>query len=938
MGNGRIKGITIEIGGDTTGLDKALKDTNKNIKSTQDQLKDVERLLKLDPSNTELLSQKQKLLAQAVSETKDKLATLKDAEKQAQQQFAEGKISQEQYDGLQREIVETEQKLKALESQAEKSNTVLQQISLAGDKVQEFGGKVEDAGKKLLPVTAAITGLGTAAVVTVADFDESMSKVSAISGATGNEFDQLREKAREMGAKTKFSASEAADAFQYMAMAGWKTGDMLDGIEGIMNLAAASGEDLAATSDIVTDALTAFGLTAADSGHFADVLAAASSNANTNVSMMGETFKYAAPVAGALGFSVEDVAEAIGLMANSGIKASQAGTSLRTMLTSLAGNVKLSSDSMGIMEVSTTNADGSMRELGDILTDLRFCFSKMTEAEAASNAENIVGKNAMSGFLAVMQAAPADIEKLSTAIEKCDGTSESMADTMQDNLNGQITILKSQLQELAISFGDMLMPVIREVVTHIQGIVDWLNGLSETQKKLIMVIALVLAAVGPVLIIIGKIATGIGALMSLASSLGPLLGVIKGAFAALTGPVGIAIAVIAALTAAFTFLWNNCEGFRNFWISLWENIKQTAAAVVESLVLFFTVSIPGAWNAVIDFFRDIPTWWNNLWETVKETVSQAWETIKTVIIGILSPTIKNIMTLWNAAKDGIMTAMEGIKLILTGAWELIKNIVMAPVLFICDLVTGNFDQLKLDMDMIWTNILLAIQTIWEGIKLYFSGVFEALKGIFLTAWTSILTTVNTFCTNISNSIKKAWNSVIEWLRLLPEKLKKIAVDMFTKMKVGVETTVIKVVDAITEGLNKAIEFITSLPDKFLQWVKDMIQGLVDGIRSMIGAVQDAVESVADKIRSFLHFSRPDEGPLREYEKWMPDMMKGMAAGIRANMWRIQDQLKALTADMALTVGMDGTAVMQPMFVNHNVVTVGNKLLVDEVNEQLGKRL
>lgn len=472
MGNGRIKGITIEIGGDTTGLDKALKDTNKNIKSTQDQLKDVERLLKLDPSNTELLSQKQKLLAQAVSETKDKLATLKEAEKQAQQQFAEGKISQEQYNGLQREIAETEQKLKSLESQADKSNATLQKISLAGDKVQEFGGKVEAAGKKLLPVTAAIAGLGTAAVVTVADFDESMSKVSAISGAVGDEFDQLREKAREMGEKTKFSASEAADAFQYMAMAGWKTGDMLDGIEGIMNLAAASGEELAVTSDIVTDALTAFGLTAADSGHFADVLAAASSNANTNVSMMGETFKYAAPVAGALGFSVEDVAEAIGLMANSGIKASQAGTSLRTMLTSLAGNVKLSSESMGVMEVATTNADGSMRELGDILTDLRFCFSKMTEAEAASNAESIVGKNAMSGFLAVMQAAPADIEKLSTAIDKCDGTSEKMAETMQDNLNGQITILKSQLQELAISFGDMLMPVIRDVVTHIQGMVD----------------------------------------------------------------------------------------------------------------------------------------------------------------------------------------------------------------------------------------------------------------------------------------------------------------------------------------------------------------------------------------------------------------------------------------------------------------------------------
>ena len=286
---GRIQGITVEIGGDTTKLSKALQGVNKDIKSTQTQLKDVEKLLKLDPSNTELVRQKQQLLAQAIKDTKEKLETLKTAAAQANEQLQKGEITQEQYDALQREIQETEQQLHSLESQASSTNATLAKIEEVGGKFQQVGQKISSAGKTLTThVTAPIVALGTAAVKTAADFDEGMSKVAAISGATGQDLQDLRDKAREMGSKTKFSATEAASAFEYMAMAGWKTGDMLDGIEGIMNLAAASGEDLATTSDIVTDALTAFGLSASDSGHFADILAAASSNANTNVSMMGE--------------------------------------------------------------------------------------------------------------------------------------------------------------------------------------------------------------------------------------------------------------------------------------------------------------------------------------------------------------------------------------------------------------------------------------------------------------------------------------------------------------------------------------------------------------------------------------------------------------------------------------------------------------------------
>ena len=344
----RIAGITVEINGNVTGLNKALDSVNKTIKNTQSQLKDVERLLKLDPTNTQLLTQKQSLLKDSIAATKDKLDALKTAQEQAKTQMESGDLGKDKYDALQREIIATEEELEKLAKEAANANQALTNLDSAGKALENVGNKMSGVGKTLTAsVTAPIVAVGAAAVKTTADFDAQMSKVSAISGATGEEFDALREKAREMGSITKFSASEAGAAFEYMAMAGWKTGDMLDGIEGIMNLAAASGEDLATTSDIVTDALTAFGLSAKDSGHFADILAAASSNANTNVSMMGETFKYAAPIAGALGYSAEDTALAIGLMANAGIKSTQAGTALRTIMTSLNGEIKLSGERLG---------------------------------------------------------------------------------------------------------------------------------------------------------------------------------------------------------------------------------------------------------------------------------------------------------------------------------------------------------------------------------------------------------------------------------------------------------------------------------------------------------------------------------------------------------------------------------------------------------------
>ncbi len=295
-------------------------------------------------------------------------------------------------------------------------------------------------------------------------FEAGMSQVAAVSGASGTELEQLTAKAKELGAATKFTATETAEALNYMAMAGWKTEEMLAGIDGVLDLAAASGADLGTTSDIVTDALTAFGMTAADCSHFADVLAAASSNANTNVTMMGETFKYCAPIAGALGFSAEDTAVAIGLMANSGIKASQAGTALRTIMTKLSSDVKISGEKIGEVVVQTKNADGSMRGLSDIVNDLRTAFSGLSESEQSAAAKNIAGAEAMSGFLAIMNAGEADVRKLASAIDNCSGAASAMAETMQENLSGAVTIFNSALEGVGIAVYDKFNGALTDTV------------------------------------------------------------------------------------------------------------------------------------------------------------------------------------------------------------------------------------------------------------------------------------------------------------------------------------------------------------------------------------------------------------------------------------------------------------------------------------------
>lgn len=553
----RIKGITIELDGDTKGLDKALKDVNKESREIQKELRDVDRLLRFNPKNVELLTQKKKLLADQVENTRKKLTQLKESQEQVTKAFEAGEISEKQYRDFQKEIAETESKLKHYETQLKSVDSTQrsfsEKIAASGKTVKEFGQGMTSVGKELsMKVTAPLVAIGGVAAKLGMDFKAGLSEVQALSGATAEEMATLETRSRELGASTKFSALQVSEGFKYMALAGWDVQQSLDGIDGMLNLAAASGGDLGRVSDILTDSISAFGDEAKDAARYADVMAAASSNANTDVAGLGESFKMVAPVAGALGYSLEDTSVALGLMANAGVKGSQAGTALRSALTNLVKPTAQMEKKMKELGIEIKDSNGEMKPLDALLRDLRSSFSNLTEDQKASAAATIFGKEAMSGMLAVINAGEGDFNKLTNAIANSEGIAESMAKTMQDNLQGKLINLKSALEELAIKIYDALEPALAFLIGAFQSLVDWLNGLGKGTQTAIVAIAALAASIGPLAVVLGTILTMVGGLMTMLPTLLPVI-------TALAGPIGVVVASLVALGVAYALLKTDAD-------------------------------------------------------------------------------------------------------------------------------------------------------------------------------------------------------------------------------------------------------------------------------------------------------------------------------------------------------------------------------------------
>lgn len=901
----RIQGITVEIGGDTTKLQNALKGVNGQIKSTQSQLKDVNKLLKLDPGNTELLAQKHKLLAEAVSETKEKLATLKTAAEQANTALANGEISQEQYDALQREIVETEQHLKNLETQANQSATAVQKIAATGEKLKTVGDNISSAGQKLLPVTAGVTALGTASVTTAANFESSMSQVQAtmgitkdamstVNGQSVNTMDTLSKLAKKMGAETAFSASECAEALNYLALAGYDTQQMCDTLPTVLNLAAAGDIALADASDMVTDAMSALGMGVDEAETMVDQMAKTASTTNTSVAQLGEGILTIGATAKSIKGGTAELNTELGILANNGIKGAEGGTHLRNIILSLQNPTDKAAAQMEALGLSVYDSEGNMRSMNDILGDLNKSMDGMTSAEKSNIISTIFNKTDLSSVNALLANTGETWDSLQKSITDSGGAAQQMADTQLDNLQGQITILKSALEGLAISFGELLMPAIKQIVGWVQKFVNWLNGMNDGTKKVIMTVALLAAALGPVLIVIGKVISAVGTIMTVVPKIAGVINTVKGAFAALNttmlaNPITLIIAAIVALVAAFIYLWNNCDGFRQFWIDLWENVKQTAVTV---------------WNAIKEFFAQV-------WEAIKTIFSTVFEVIKTLvttyfnlyktIIQTVFNTVKTVITtIWESIKGVFTTVFNVIKTLVTTYFNIYKTIIQTVLTIIQMVITTVWNTIKTVITTVLNAIKTIFSTIWNAIKTIISAVVGAIKGLITGNFTAVKNSITTIMNTIKSTISTIWNTIKSTISTVLGAIKGAVTSVFSGIVNAVKSAMVNVLNAVKSGFANVKNHITGLASQAFTWGRDLVMGIVNGIRSCIGAVADAASSVASKIRSFLHFSVPDEGPLTDYESWMPDFMDGLAKGIEKSRGMIQKAVKDVSADMIIS--------------------------------------
>ena len=913
----RIKGITVEIGGDTTKLQNALKGVNGQIKNTQSALKDVERLLKLDPTNTNLLAQKQKLLTQAIGETKEKLTTLKTAAQQANEQLQRGEITQEQYDALQREIAATEAELKRLESQASKTNQTLTKIGEVGGKLENAGDSIANAGKKVSVASAAVTAMAGAAVKTAADFESSMSQVQATMGITKNSMskvngqsvntmDTLSDLAKTMGAKTAYSASECAEALNYLALAGYDTQEMCDTLPTVLNLAAAGNIDLASASDMVTDAMSALGLKTKDADKMVDQMAKTASSTNTSVGQLGEGILTIGATAKSVKGGTAELNTALGILANNGIKGAEGGTHLRNVILSLQNPTDGAAKTMEKLGVQTYDSEGNMRSLNDILGDLNKSMDGMTSAEKANIIATIFNKTDLASVNALLANTGDTWTDLQTAIENSGGAAQKMADTQLDNLKGQLTILKSAVEGFAISIGETLMPMVKNIVSKIQSFVDWLNNLDEGARRVIVKVGLFVAALGPFLVILGTVISKVGVAMQAFSKLGlkitslvanaggvsGVMGKVGAAIGGISAPVVAVVAVIGALVAAFVHLWNTNEKFRDNIIAIWNRIKEIfssfAQGITERLNALgfdfqnFKEVVSAIWNALCNFLAPV-------FEGVFTQIANILEGALGVITGILDVFIGIFTGNWSQV-------WEGVKGIFGSVWDFIKNTFtnyMNVIQNAANVVLGWFGTswneawsgIKSFFVNLWNSIASFFSGIWDGIKnvvttavmfiasffqaafdiitVPFRFIWENCKSVIITAWnaikekvTTVINAVSSVISTVMNGIKTVfttvWNAIKQVVTTVVNAIKNVVTTVFNAIKNtaatvwnGVKTAVTTPVNAIKNTVSTVFNAVKSTVSSVFNSIKSTATSVWNGIKS---AIITPIEAAKNKVK------------------------------------------------------------------------------------------
>jgi len=883
LAGGRIKGITIEIGGDTTKLESALKNVNREIKDTESKLKDVNKLLKMDPGNSDLLAQKYKTLQQEISATKDKLTTLKEASKQADQALKDGSISKDQYDALQREIAETEQSLKSLEQEYKNFGSVqAQQVAAAGEKMKEFGGKIESVGKGLTThVTLPLAAVGTAGVKNFAEVDKTMQLTNKTMGNTAEQAELLDRAMKEAAANSTFGMGDAANATLNFARAGLNAEQAAAALAPAMNLAAGEGGNLDTVSAGLVATINGFHGSFDEAGYYADVFAAACNNSALDVDSLSGAMSVAAPIFAAAGYTVNDAALYMGVMANNGIEADKAANSLKTGLARLVAPAKEGAEKMAELGISVTNTDGTMKDSVTIQRELHDAFGRLSESEQIAAASAIFGKNQMAPWLALINTAPEDVGKLDESLRSCAGTTDEMAQAMMSGFGGSIEKLKSSIDVLVTSIGQALAPTIQKVIDFIQGLVDKYNELSPAQQETVVKIGLIVAAMGPLLIIVGKLISAIGSIMTFAPQIvsgvqsimgigSTLMGGLQSLWATLlANPITLIIAAIALLVAAFKHLWDTNEEFRNAITAIWESIvnkiQEFCQGIVDRLnALGFDFSsivdvLKAIWDGFCQFLAPV-------FEAAFSVISTVLSSVLDIITGLLDVFIGLFNGNWSQLWTGVTEIFSGVWTGITGLLDTSLNLLVS----LADTILGIFGT---SWEEVWTGVKTVFETVWNGISAFFTetipqtfnsfveffrGVWDGVKKFFSGVWQSMTEIASTAWETIQNvvtvavmAIAEFFNAAYEIISLPFQFIWENCKEIITTAWEAIKETVTAALEAVMTGITAGWEAISTMTAAAWEAVKTVvttawtsIQEVVSTILSTIGsAVSAAWEAI-----------------------------------------------------------------------------------------------
>ena len=770
---GNIKGITIEIGGDTTKLEKALKDVNKNSRDLSKELKEVDKSMKFNPQSTELVAQKQRVLAESVENTKKKLETLKAAQEQAKEALARGDIGQDEYDALTREILKTENQLKSLQGELDKTNSKWQQV---GEKLQSAGDKMVKVGEGMTKgVTAPITAIAGLSIAAFKEVDNGLDTVISKTGATGEAAKSLEESFRNVASNMPASFDEVGNAIGEINTQFGLTGEELEkASEKMIKFAQINGADVTNSTINAKQAIEKYGLSTKDLDMVLDSVTKTAQNTGVSTDKLFDIMIKGSPQINQLGLDFAQATEMMGRMEQKGIDSNKAMSYLTRAQTNWAKQGK--SVVQGLQEMQEKLAKATTHE------------------EKLAIAAEAFGTKGGAYMLEVLESGALNADEFANAMQEASG---SVDDTWEGMLD-PIDLVKQAMNNLKLSGSDLgsaiqtvLLPVLENAIGAFQKFSEWFGNLSPETQQFIVKVGLMAAAIGPVLVAIGKLGGGLGKAIGFFSAGGKGAALLAKAIAFITSPAGLVVAAIAAIVAVGVLLYKN-----------WDTIKEKASAVWGAIVEFLS----GIWEG-------ISAAWSAVWEAIKSTLSGIWEGLKGVATTAFEGVKQAISTVWNGIKSLTSTVWNAIKSTVQTIWNGFKSVASTAFNAVKAAIETVWNAIKTSTTTIWNGIKTAVVAIWNGFKATATTAFNAVKSAVETVWNAIKSTTSSVWNGIKSAVEGVWNGIKSTATSVFDGIKSKVTEVWNGIKSATTSTWNAVKQAIEKPINTARDLVSKAIEK-----------------------------------------------------------------------------------------------------------------------------